>query len=62
MMSDRTHLLNFAGNKKAWTVYMTIGNLSEKIRQIAPTQIVVIVAPLPILIKNRNFSQKRLEG
>jgi hypothetical protein len=26
-MSDATHLTNFAGDKKAWPVYMTIGNL-----------------------------------
>jgi hypothetical protein len=25
-MSDATHLNNFAGDKKAWPVYMTIGN------------------------------------
>jgi hypothetical protein len=26
-MSDATHLTNFASDKKAWSVYMTIGNL-----------------------------------
>jgi hypothetical protein len=29
-MSDATHLTNFAGDKKAWPVYMTIGNLSPR--------------------------------
>jgi hypothetical protein len=33
-MSDITHLSNFAGDKKEWSVYMTIGNLSSKIRQM----------------------------
>jgi len=27
-LSDATHLTNFSGDKKAWPVYMTIGNLS----------------------------------
>jgi len=28
IMSDATQLTNFSGDKKAWPVYMTIGNLS----------------------------------
>jgi hypothetical protein len=60
-MSDRTHLSNFAGDKKEWPVYMTIGNLSSKIRQMPLTHSVVMVALLPIPIKNRNIPQKRLD-
>jgi len=60
-MSDGTHLSNFAGHKKEWPVYMTIGNLSSKIRQMPSTHTVVMVALLPIPIKNRNISQKRLD-
>jgi len=59
-MSDGTHLLNFAGHKKEWPVYMTIGNPSSKIRQMPSTHSVVMVAPLPIPIMNRNIPQKRL--
>ena len=33
-MSDRTHLSNFAGDKIELPVYMTISNLSSKIRQM----------------------------
>jgi len=60
-MSDGTHLSNFAGDKKEWPVYMTIGNLSSKIRQTPSTHTVVMVALLPIPIKNRNIPQKRLD-
>jgi hypothetical protein len=60
-MSDGTHLSNFAGHKKEWPVYMTIGNLSSKIHQMLSTHSVVMVALLPIPIKNRNIPQKRLD-
>jgi len=60
-ISDGTHLLNFAGDNKEWAVYMTIGNLSSKIRQMPSTHSVVIVALLAIPIKNRNIPQKRLD-
>jgi hypothetical protein len=60
-MSDRTHLLNFAGQKKQWPVYMTIGNLSSKLRQMASMHSVVMVALLPIPIQNRNIPQIQLD-
>jgi len=60
-MSDGTHLSNFAGDKKEWPVYMTIGNLSSKIRQMPSMHSVVMVALLPIPIKNHNITQKRLD-
>jgi len=59
-MSDGTHLWNFAGDKKDWPVYMTIGNLSSKLRQMPSTHSIVMVALLRIPIKNRNIPQKRL--
>jgi len=60
-MSDRTHLLNFAGNKKEWPGYMTIGNQSSNIRQMPSTHTVVMVALLMIPIKNRNIPQMWLD-
>jgi hypothetical protein len=60
-MSDRTHLSNFAGDKIEWPVYMTIGNLSSKICQMPSTQSIVMVALLPIPIKNCNIAKKRLD-
>jgi len=60
-MSDGTHLSNFAGDKKEWPVYMTIGNLSSKICQMPSTHSVIMVTLLPIPIKNHNIPQKRLD-
>jgi len=60
-MTIGTHLSNFAGDKKGWPVSMTIGNLSSKIRQTTSTHSLVMVALLPIPIKNHNIPQKRLD-
>jgi len=60
-MFDGTHLSNVAGDKKEWPVYMTIGNLSSKIRQMPSTHSVVMVALLLIPMKNRNIPQKWLD-
>jgi len=60
-MSDGTHLSNFAGDKTQWPVYMTIGNLSSKLRQMPLMHSILMVALLPIPIKNRNIHQKWLD-
>jgi len=60
-MSDGKHLSNFAADKQEWPVYMTIGNQSLKLRQMPSMHSVVVVALLPIPIKNRNIPQKRLD-
>ena len=57
--SDRTHLSNFAGDKKEWPVYITIGNQSSKIHQMPSMHSVVIVALPPIPIKDCNVPQKQ---
>jgi hypothetical protein len=62
IMSNITHLLNFAGNKKESPVYMTIGNLSLKIRQTPSMHSVVMVDLLPIPINNRHIPQKRQDA
>jgi hypothetical protein len=59
-MSDETHLLNFAGDKKEWPVYMTIGSLSSMIRQTPSMHSVIMVTLIPIPVKNGNIPQKRL--
>ncbi|KAF8253572.1 hypothetical protein K440DRAFT_526215, partial [Wilcoxina mikolae CBS 423.85] len=51
LMSEGIHLSNSAGDKIEWSVYMTIGNLSSKIRQKPSTHSVVMVTLLPIPIK-----------
>jgi len=60
-MSDATHLSNFDVDKKEWPVYMTIGNLCSKIRQMPSAHTVVMVALLPIPLRNRDIPQKRLD-
>jgi len=60
-MSDGTHLSNFAGDKREWPVYMRIGNICSKISQMTSTHAVVMVALLPIPIKNRNIPEKWLD-
>ena len=32
LASDKTHLSDFSGNKSAWPVYLTIGNIKKAIR------------------------------
>jgi hypothetical protein len=60
-MSDGTQLSNFAGDKKEWPVYMTIGNLSLKIRQTPSRYSIVMVTLLTIPIKNHTIPKKRLD-
>jgi len=60
-MSDRTHPSNLAGAKIEFTLYMTIGNPSSKIRQMPSTHNVILVTFLPIPIKTRNIPHKRLD-
>ena len=57
-MSDATHLTNFCGDKKAWPVYMTIGNLSAKARMKHTMNGVLLVALLPIPVKMREVPAK----
>jgi len=60
-LMDGTHLWNFPGDKDVRPEYMTIGNLSSKIRQIATMHRIVMVALLPILTKNSNIRLKQLD-
>jgi hypothetical protein len=53
-LSDSTHLTNFAGDKKAWPVYMTIGNLRSSVRMKPTMHSVVLVALLPQPLKARD--------
>ncbi|KAI5777109.1 hypothetical protein EDC01DRAFT_624450, partial [Geopyxis carbonaria] len=46
--SDETHLTNFSGGKKAWPVYMTIGNLDATVQSRWYWRAQVLVALLPI--------------
>jgi hypothetical protein len=59
-MSDATHLTNFAGDHKAWPVYMTIGNLSPAVRMRPATQSVLLVGLLPVPLKLRDVPARQL--
>jgi len=50
--SDKTHLTNFSGDKAAWPVSMSIGNISKDFRQQGSKRAWVLVALLPIPQKN----------
>jgi len=58
-MSDATQLTNFSGDKKAWPVYMTIGNLSTSACMATAMHSVLLVALLAIAIKIRNIPHSR---
>jgi len=47
-MSDQTHLTNFSGDKKAWPVYITLGNLPSGRRNSPTSRAVLLLALLPI--------------
>jgi hypothetical protein len=46
--SDTTHLTNFSGGKKAWPVYLTIGNIKSTMRNKPTSAAVIILALLPV--------------
>ena len=46
--SDKTHLTNFSGDKAAWPLYMTLGNIKKEIRRQSSKRAWVLVALLPI--------------
>jgi len=47
-MSDPTNLTNFSGDKKAWAVYMTIGNLPSTIRNRPGSMAILLLGLLAI--------------
>ena len=46
-LSDQTNLTNISGNKKAWPVYMTIGNLPSTIPHRPGTMAILLLGLLP---------------
>jgi len=47
-LSDQTHLTNFSGDKKAWPVYMTIGNILSRTRSSPAKMPILLLAFLPV--------------
>lgn len=49
--SDKTHLINFIGNKKTYLMDMTLGNIHSEVHK-KPRKITVSL-PAPILFKTK---------
>ncbi|KAF8152285.1 hypothetical protein B0H34DRAFT_111607, partial [Crassisporium funariophilum] len=48
LSSDKTQLSQFRGDKKAWPVYLTIGNISKEIRCQPSAHATILVGYLPV--------------
>lgn len=48
LASDKTHLSNFSGDKQAWPVYLSIGNISKEIRRRPSRGAMVLLGYLPV--------------
>jgi hypothetical protein len=46
--SDATHLTQFSGGKKAWPIYITIGNILSSVRNKPSSCAIMLLALLPI--------------
>jgi hypothetical protein len=57
--SDKTLLTTMAGNQSVWPVYITIGNLSKRIRQTPSSNAVLLLALLPKFPKGYQASNTR---
>lgn len=59
--SDETHLTSFSGDKKAWPVYMTLGNFYTSPRQQTNNNAYMVVGVLATKPKLRKVTKKKDE-
>jgi hypothetical protein len=48
LATDKTHLSNFRGDKSAWPVYLTIGNIAKEIHHRPSSHAQILVGYLPV--------------
>ncbi|KAH9481130.1 hypothetical protein JR316_0005650 [Psilocybe cubensis] len=46
--SDKTHLTNFSGDKQAWLVYISVGNIPKELRRSPSAKAMVLLGYLPV--------------
>ncbi|KAJ7207810.1 hypothetical protein B0H12DRAFT_1034405 [Mycena haematopus] len=59
--SDKTQLTRFSGDKQAWPVYLTIGNLSKETRRTTSSRATVLLGYIPVT-KLEIFSKAKRSG
>ncbi|KAI0074716.1 hypothetical protein K474DRAFT_1601024, partial [Panus rudis PR-1116 ss-1] len=47
LASDKTHLTNFSGDKAAWPVYLSVGNIPKSIRRSPSAHATILLGYLP---------------
>ncbi|KAJ7754199.1 hypothetical protein DFH07DRAFT_721684, partial [Mycena maculata] len=61
LASDKTQLTRFSGDKQAWPVYLTIGNVDKETRRTPSSRATILLGYIPVS-KLEIFSKKKHSG